>query len=177
MVNIEHFETPWSKLNIRDFDPWHSMCSYLGAFPPTLASYFIKYFSNEGDVVMDPFSGRGTTALEAKILGRETIATDLNPIAIALTEAKNVSLDKQEVLDRIDELERKYDPALYQPEASAQPDNIHLIFNPRTLAQLCYLKRRFLKSSRLVDKFLVGVTLGVLHGGERADGSSGYASI
>lgn len=177
MINIEHFETPWSRLNVRDFDSWHSMCSYLGAFPPTLANYFIRYFSNEGNLVMDPFSGRGTTALEAKILRRETIATDLNPIALALTEAKNVSLDKQEVLERIGELERKYDPALYQPEASAQPDDIHLIFNPRTLAQLCYLKRRFLKSTRLVDKFLVGITLGVLHGGERADGTSGYASI
>lgn len=177
MMQIEDFETPWSKVNARDFDAWHSMCSYLGAFPAPLANYFIRYFSSEADIVMDPFSGRGTTLLEAKILKRKCIATDLNPIALALTAAKNVSLEKEAILDRINELERRYDAALYQPEALAQPDEVHLIFHPRTLAQLIYLKRKLLKSDKEVDKFLVGISLGILHGGERMNGSSMYASI
>lgn len=177
MITPENLVTPWSLVNPRDADSWHSMCSYLGAFPPALANYFIKYFTSEGDIVFDPFSGRGTTSLEARLLNRNSIATDLNPIALALTEAKNVIIDKQEVLDRINELERKYDQALYQPEAIAQSDEIHLIFHPRTLAQLCYLRRKILKSEGRVDKFIVGIALGILHGGERSDGSSGYASI
>ena len=177
MITEENFKTPWSKLSAREFDSWHSMCSYLGAFPPTLANYLIRYFSNENDIVMDPFSGRGTTALEARILNRQTIATDLNPIALALSHAKNNNLSQEEIFERIDFLERKYDYALYQPEAIAQSDDIHLIFHPRTLAQLCYLRRKLLKSTTPVDRYLVGITLGILHGGERADGTSGYASI
>jgi len=177
MITEENFKTPWSKLSAREFDSWHSMCSYLGAFPPTLANYLIRYFSNENDIVMDPFSGRGTTALEARILNRQTIATDLNPIALALSHAKNNNLTQEEIFERIDFLERKYDYALYQPEAIAQSDDIHLIFHPRTLAQLCYLRRKLLKSTTPVDRYLVGITLGILHGGERADGTSGYASI
>lgn len=177
VATLENFVTPWAKLNARDFDSWHSMCSYLGAFPPPLANYLIRYFTKRGQIVMDPFAGRGTTSLEARILNRKSIATDLNPIALALCEAKNQSLSKSEILLRIDELERKYDPSLYQQEANAQREEVHLIFHPRTLAQLCYLRRKLLHSQSAVDKFLVGITLGVLHGGERMNGTSGYASI
>src|SRR5262249_20771798 len=134
-TTIENFITPWATQNARDFDSWHSMCSYLGAFPPPLASYFIKYFTNEKGIVMDPFCGRGTTSLEARILNRRSIATDLNPISLALTKAKNDNLTKKEIYNRIAELEAKYDYAIYQPEANAQPDEVHLIFHPRTLAQ------------------------------------------
>jgi DNA modification methylase len=176
-TTIENFITPWATQNARDFDSWHSMCSYLGAFPPPLASYFIKHFTNERGIVMDPFCGRGTTPLEARILNRRSIATDLNPISLALTNAKNANLTKKEIYDRIVELEAKYDYAIYQPEANAQPDEVHLIFHPRTLAQLCYLRRKLLGSKRKVDKFLIGISLGVLHGGERLNGTSGYASI
>jgi len=177
MIKEEDFKTPWSKLSAREFDSWHSMCSYLGAFPPTLANYLIRYFSEENDIIFDPFSGRGTTALEARILNRQTIATDLNPIALALSTAKNTNLTVEEIFERVEELGRKYDYALYQPEAIAQSDDIHLIFHPRTLAQLCYLRRKLLHSELPVDKYLVGIILGILHGGERADGTSGYASI
>ena len=177
MIIDNNLQTPWSKLSARDFDSWHSMCSYLGAFPAPLANYFIHYFSNEGDLVYDPFSGRGTTALEARILNRNALATDLNPIALALSEAKNYNLSTEEILTRINELESKYDYALYQPEAFAQSDEIHLIFHPKTLAQLCYLRRKLLKSEKQVDKYLIGITLGILHGGERKDTSSAYASI
>lgn len=174
---MNNFITPWSKQSSRDFDSWHSMCSYLGAFPPSLANYFIRYFTKEGGNVMDPFSGRGTTLLEGRLLGRNVIASDLNPIALALSEAKSSNLNIKDVFLRIDELEKKYDPSLYQPEAHAQPQEILLIFHPKTLAQLCYLQRKILNKKNRIDDFLVGLTLGILHGGERADGSSGYASI
>ncbi len=174
---LDKFITPWANQSAREFDSWHSMCSYLGAFPPPLANYFIKYFTKKGEIVFDPFSGRGTTALEARILNRKSIATDLNPIALALSRAKNNSLTKVEIFKRIEELETKYDSSLYQQEAKAQPEEVHLIFHPRTLAQLCYLRRKILKSENPIDQYLVGISLGILHGGERANGTSGYASI
>ena len=70
---------PWTNKN--DFDSFHSLCSYLGAFPPSLASYFIKYFTDENDLVFDPFSGRGTTILESRLLNRNSFGSDLNPVA------------------------------------------------------------------------------------------------
>jgi len=47
-------------------------------FPESLAHDHIKSWSNEGDVVLDPFSGSGTTAKMAKILKRNYIGIDIN---------------------------------------------------------------------------------------------------
>lgn len=167
--------TPWA--NKSDSDPLHSLCSYLGAFPPSLAQYFIRYFTDEQDLVLDPFVGRGTTILESRLLNRKSIGSDLNPIALALSKAKSHHLDKSEILFRINKLERDYDYALFLPEAQAQPDEIHLIYHHRTLAELCYLKDALLSSEKKVDQFLIGAILGIMHGGERKDGTSGYLSI
>ncbi|MES2680106.1 MAG: DNA methyltransferase [Bacteroidota bacterium] len=177
IATLENFVTPWANGKSREHDAWHGMCSYLGAFPPALANYFIRYFSEKGDIVFDPFAGRGTTPLEARLLNRKSLATDLNPIALALCHAKNASLTKEEIFARIDELERKCDVTLYQQEAYAQAEEVHLIFHPRTLSELVYLRRKLLKSENQVDRYLIGIALGVLHGGERLNGTSGYASI
>jgi len=169
------FITPWA--NKSESDPFHSLSSYLGAFPPSLANYFIRYFTDKGDLVFDPFSGRGTTILESRILGRKSVGSDLNPVALALSKAKSYFIKPKDILNRIDELEAEYDYALFLPEAQAQPDEIHLIFHPRTLAELCYLRVMLLNSDNKNDHFLIGAVLGIMHGGERKDGSSGYLSI
>jgi hypothetical protein len=167
---------PWANLPKRWGHPWHSMCSYLGTYPAALARSFITLLSEPGDVVLDPFSGRGTTLLECRLTGRVPLASDLNPIAVSLSRAKNATVFLADVLDRIDRLERKYDALLYVPEAQVQADNILLIYHPRTLAQLCYLRRRLQWISD-VDAFLIGAVLGIMHGSVRQDGSSSYASI
>jgi site-specific DNA-methyltransferase (adenine-specific) len=67
---------------------YHPMCSYLASFPAALAHAFIGRYSRRGDVVLDPFSGRGTTPLQACAEGRVGLGSDLNPFAHLLTAAK-----------------------------------------------------------------------------------------
>jgi len=67
---------------------FHPMCSYLASFPAALAHAFIGRYSRRGDVVLDPFSGRGTTPLQACAEGRIGLGGDLNPFAHLLTAAK-----------------------------------------------------------------------------------------
>ncbi|MFZ1979529.1 MAG: DNA methyltransferase [Bacteroidota bacterium] len=55
--------------------------SYRACFKPQLPKFFIELLSNAGDIVYDPFSGRGTTVLEAGLLGRRIIANDANPLS------------------------------------------------------------------------------------------------
>ena len=47
--------------------------------PPRLMEYLVDKFSNEGDLVLDPFNGSGTTVVSAKKLGRDYIGIDINP--------------------------------------------------------------------------------------------------
>ncbi|HEX5825494.1 MAG TPA: DNA methyltransferase [Candidatus Limnocylindrales bacterium] len=67
---------------------FHPMCSYLASFPAALSHAFVGRYSRRGDVVLDPFSGRGTTPLQACAEGRIGVGNDLNPFAHLLTSAK-----------------------------------------------------------------------------------------
>ncbi|MFN7086581.1 MAG: DNA methyltransferase [Burkholderiales bacterium] len=62
--------------------------SYRACFKPQLPRYFITRFTNDEDLVYDPFSGRGTTAVEAGLMGRRVVANDVNPLSRILTEPR-----------------------------------------------------------------------------------------
>ena len=167
---------PWSNISSRSEHPMHGLCSYLGAFPSAMARTFIQSFSSKGDIVFDPFCGRGTTHLEATLCDRIAISSDLNPLAVAITSAKNIKLPKSALVERIRKLQLLYDRLLYLPEAHNQPNEIKICFHHETLAELCYLRRR-LKPTKETDVFLKGALLGILHGGERKNGTSMYVSV
>jgi len=63
-TNVLHMATECSNVN-------HS-----AAFPPSLPSWFIKLFTVEGDIVLDPFMGSGTTAIAAITLNRHFIGAE-----------------------------------------------------------------------------------------------------
>jgi DNA modification methylase len=52
--------------------------NHSAAFHTTLPDWFIKLFTQEGDTVLDPFVGSGTTVLVAKQLGRHYIGIDIH---------------------------------------------------------------------------------------------------
>jgi len=57
-----------------------------GSFHIDLPVHFIKAHSNPGDIVLDPFAGRGTTLMASKILGRKEIGFELEPGYVALSK-------------------------------------------------------------------------------------------
>ncbi len=77
----------------------HEFYRYPARFSPTLARSAIAAFTNRGDLVVDPFCGGGTTAVEAQATGRHSAVADLNSLAIFVTNAK-VAEYAEEPLDR-----------------------------------------------------------------------------
>src|SRR6267154_1936404 len=59
--------------------------SYRACFKPQLPRFFIERLTRPGDVVYDPFMGRGTTVIEAALHGRKPCACDINPLSAILT--------------------------------------------------------------------------------------------
>ena len=70
----------------------HGYHRYPAKFIPHIARNLIKQYSVRGDLVVDPFVGCGTTCVEAKVLGRRSIGTDINPVAVLIARAKITSL-------------------------------------------------------------------------------------
>jgi SAM-dependent methyltransferase len=58
---------------------------YRGNWSPYIPRNIILRYSRPGDLILDYFVGGGTTAVEAKLLGRRCIARDINPAAVSLT--------------------------------------------------------------------------------------------
>ncbi len=55
--------------------------SYRACYKPQLPRLFIEKLTEPGDRVYDPFGGRGTTAVEAALLGRKVASNDVNPLS------------------------------------------------------------------------------------------------
>ena len=85
----------WHGISPRWGHSLHTMCSYHGMFPAKVAHYFIQRYSRPGDLVLDPFSGRGTVPLQARVEGRRTISNDLNPLAYVFVASQGVSADME----------------------------------------------------------------------------------
>lgn len=71
----------------------HSFHAFPAKFPPQLPRKFINGLTKEGDVVLDPMMGSGTTILEAYLLNRKAIGFDIDPLALLLTQVKVCPLD------------------------------------------------------------------------------------
>ncbi|MDD3732054.1 MAG: DNA methyltransferase [candidate division Zixibacteria bacterium] len=59
---------------------------YRGNFAPQIPRNIILNYSDEGDTVLDPMVGSGTTLIECKLLHRDGIGFDINPSAVKLTK-------------------------------------------------------------------------------------------
>lgn len=62
--------------------------NHSASFPLALPEWFIKLFTEEGDWVLDPFVGSGTTCEAAQRLGRNSVGIDVVPEYIALARVR-----------------------------------------------------------------------------------------
>ena len=148
----------WHRAPARWGHPLHSLCSYFAMFPPKVPHVFIRWLTEAGDVVYDPFSGRGTAPLEACRMGRVGMGSDANPLAHVLTAAKVDAPSTEEARARLSVLRKRHVPG----DPSSAPPEIRMLYSHRALEQLLWL-RDTLSLSRRDDRFLMALLLGVMH--------------
>ncbi|WP_048152127.1 DNA methyltransferase [Methanolacinia paynteri] len=106
--------------------------SYRACFKPQLPRFFIELLTNGKDVVYDPFTGRGTTIIEAALLGRFVISNDANPLSRILCEPRLTPPEIQDVEKRLEEIE-------YDGSRRADID-LSMFFHESTLSEIVSLR-------------------------------------
>lgn len=119
----------------RKANPIHEI-SYRACFKPQLAEFFITRLSEVGDLIYDPFMGRGTTPLEAVILNRLPLGNDINPLSKALIEPRLKP-------PKIAEIERRLEEIDFTSGKETYEDLKHF-FHKDTLKEIISLKEYLL---------------------------------
>lgn len=143
---------------------FHSICPYFAMFPEQFAEQWIDHCTRPGQMVLDPFCGRGTAPFQAILMGRNTIGGDVNPVAFVLTGAKVDSPLQGSVEDRLRELELNCRPEDFEAERIVFPPFFRRAFHHETLRQMLYLRRTLNWKESKVDRFIAALALGALHG-------------
>ncbi len=125
--------------------------SYRACFKAQLPRFFINLLTKENDIVYDPFSGRGTTVIEAGILGRKIISNDINPLSGILAYPRFFYPKLNEITERLDEIKINSE---YESEM-----DLSMFFHSKTLGEIISIKNYLREKNEnneedLIDKWI-----------------------
>jgi len=122
--------------------------SYRACFKPQLPQFFIERLTSVGDTVYDPFSGRGTTAVQAALMGRAPIANDINPLSEILVRPRLDPPSFEAIQARLRSLD------LDRGSPTDDEQDLVVFFHPDTLRRICGLRTYLLDrlATRTLDK-------------------------
>jgi hypothetical protein len=143
--------------------------SYRACFKPQLPRFFIERLTRPGDTVYDPFMGRGTTPVEAGLLGRVPAGNDANPLSIVMTRPRLRPPSLTKIEHRLREI------PLDNP--ADMPEDLLAFYHPKTLRAISSLKNHLLEAKSKgpldhVDEWIALVALNRLTGH-----SNGFFSV
>lgn len=141
--------------------------AYRACFKPQLPNFFINLLTKNGDVVYDPFSGRGTTAIEAGLLGRNVIANDINPLSKILCLPRFFIPTANEIDARLSKI---------SIVSGAKADiDLSMFFHPKTEEELVSLRNYLLSKKDCEDRLDMWIRMVATN---RLTGhSAGYFSV
>ena len=138
----------------------HYTISYRAAFKPELPQYFIsRYLRKKKQTILDPFGGRGTTAIQANLDGHYAIHNDINPLSLFLAESRQVIPS----YDKMESLLQKMDLDHLVGEEEIDSDLLHF-YHKNTLNQIKNLKKIYKLEKSPEMKYIMLTALSRLHG-------------
>ena len=140
---------------------WKGFGPYYAMFPVDFARKVIDRYSNPGDTIIDPFCGRGTSNYVAKILGRNSIGCDVNPVAWVYSKTKtDPARQTGRLMGRVEEI---WDSKI-QSDSDPENEFQSLAWSKQVLAFLNSARRELNWEHSKVDWTLAGILLVYLHG-------------
>ncbi len=112
--------------------------SYRACFKPELPRFFITRLTGEGDLVYDPFMGRGTTIIETALLNRVPGGCDINPLSRLLTLPRLHPPEIAEIEERLEAID------LAKPRRDIR-DDLLVFYHPETLRAITNLRAYLLE--------------------------------
>jgi hypothetical protein len=131
--------------------------SYRACFKPQLPRFFVERLTKPGDVVYDPFMGRGTTLVEAALMGRVPWGCDINPLSPILIRPRLNPPLLEEMRERVQALPLNLEVETW--------DELLVFYHPEVLHAVSSLRHYFHEPERdLLDGWLRMVTTNRLTG-------------
>lgn len=140
---------------------FQSSIQYAASFPPGVPATYINMFTKPGDTVLDPFSGKGTTPLQALLMGRNAIGNDLSPVAYHYVHSRVHTPKKADIIDairRLDEECRGETVNIYDWES------LLFIYHPDTLLRILQARQLLLERTDKMSMFLKALIMSSLYG-------------
>ncbi|MCB1157654.1 MAG: site-specific DNA-methyltransferase [Leptospiraceae bacterium] len=138
----------------------HYAVSYRASFKPELPSFFINEFLNKKSrVILDPFGGRGTTTLEANLLGHYAIHNDISPISIFLASSRQTIPSLADLENKLNSLDLSK-----KVKESKEDEGLLAFFHKDTLKEIKNLKQLYKKDSSAEMQYIMLTALSRLHG-------------
>jgi DNA modification methylase len=128
----------------------HGYHRYPAKFIPQIVSRLAEKYTKEGDLIVDPFGGCGTTLVESKMMGRPSVGVDINPVAVLITKAKITPIDPIKIEEAFSTLKAKLDTYGKNTKVKApEHERIDYWFKPEAKRELAFI---FTEISKLKDQ-------------------------
>ncbi|MDR2818009.1 MAG: hypothetical protein LBB37_01035 [Endomicrobium sp.] len=128
----------------------HGYHRYPAKFIPQIVSRLVEKYTKEGDLIVDPFGGCGTTLVESKVMGRCSVGVDINPVAVLITKAKITPIDPKKIEEAFATVKIKLDAYGKDTEVKApEHERIDYWFKPEEKRKLAFI---FAEISKLKDE-------------------------
>jgi DNA modification methylase len=137
----------------------HGYHRYPAKFIPQIVSRLAEKYTKEGDLIVDPFGGCGTTLVESKVMGRPSVGVDINPVAVLITKAKITPIDPQKIEKAFAILKTKLDTYSKDTKVKApEHERIDYWFKPEEKRKLAFIVTEIskLKDQDIRDFFYCG---------------------
>ena len=147
-IRIPKFINEYWTSKQRQNNPIHEV-SYRACFKAELPRFFITLISKKGDVVYDPFAGRGTATIEAALLNRNVIANDINPLSNIFSKPRLFIPSYEQVAERLAKIK-------FRKGLKAEI-NLSMFYHPDTESEIVSLRNYLIRKKK--SKNCIGIVI------------------